>query len=133
LPGVTPQERSELVRRYFEIVHRDPSGTGELYAPNVVLHYSGSHRLSGEHRGPAAILNLFTQSATAFQGTQRLEVHDVVAGDQHAVALLQATAKRHGEPVMWQRVVVFHAESGRITEQWIIDGDQALVDELIGV
>lgn len=123
---------SAVIRNYFAAVHQDPRLTVELYHPDVTLHYSGRHRLSGDYHGTDAVLELFRQSREAFHGTQRLDLHDVVAGDRHAVALLAATAELRDSSVRWNRVVVFHVEDGRIAEQWIIDGDQALVDEVVG-
>ena len=129
---MTPEERATLVRRYFATVHRNPTETFDLYSSEVVLHYSGRHRLSGDHRGPAEVMELFDRSRQAFAGSQRLVVHDVLAGEDHAVALLSASAVLAGREVTWNRVVVFHAAGGLITEQWILDGDQQLVDDLIG-
>ncbi|MDQ6692502.1 MAG: nuclear transport factor 2 family protein [Candidatus Dormibacteraeota bacterium] len=129
---MTADERTELARRYFDAVHRDPAETVQLYTPGAVLHYSGGHRLSGDHHGPAAVQTLFQKSREAFAGSQRLEVHDVLGSEHHAIALLAASAERGGITVRWNRVVVFHMADGRISEQWIVDGDQRLVDELIG-
>lgn len=123
---------AQVVRRYFDAVHRDPALTADIYDPGVVLHYSGTHRLSGDHRGTEAVLELFRRSRAAFRGTQTLDVHDVVAGDEHAVALLQASAELEGRRMPWHRVVVFHVDGSRITEQWILDGDQQLVDRVVG-
>jgi ketosteroid isomerase-like protein len=78
----------ELIRRYFDAVRTDHSLTAALYAPDATLHYVGRHVLGGVYRGPQEILDLFRRSREAFRGTQRLELHDVVAGDRHAVALL---------------------------------------------
>ena len=122
---------ADVVHGYFAAVERDPTETSALYSPDVVLHYSGTHRLAGEHRGPAAIQELFRRSREAFNGTQRLEVHDVVASDDHGVALLAASAELDGRRVIWNRVVDFHISDGRITEQWILDGDQRLVDDIV--
>lgn len=124
-------ESAQLARRYFEAVHRDPSTTGELYSPGAVLHYSGKHRLSGDYRGPAAILDLFTHSRASFGGTQTLEVHDVLGSADHAVALLAASAELGGTRVHWNRVVVFHVSGNRIVEQWILDDDQALLERIL--
>jgi len=129
---VAEHDNAQLVRRYFEAVHRDPSETAELYHPGATLHYSGTHRLSGDHRGVDAVLDLFRLSREAFHGTQRLEVHDVLADDEHAVALLAASAELDRQRIHWHRVVVFHASAGRITEQWIVDADQPLVDAIVG-
>lgn len=129
---MTEHENATLIRRYFDAVHSDPARTAELYSVDVVLHYSGRHRLAGDHAGVEAVLELFRRSREAFRGTQRLEVHDILAGDAHVVALLDASAMLDGRPVGWPRAVVFHIAQGRITEQWIMDGDQALVAEIVG-
>jgi ketosteroid isomerase-like protein len=129
---VAHHANADVVRRYFTAVERDPTETSALYSPDVVLHYSGTHRLAGDHRGPTAIQELFQRSRDAFSGSQRLEVHDVLGSDDHGVALLAASAELDGRRVMWNRVVVFHISDGRITEQWILDGDQHLVDQIIG-
>src|SRR6266480_1379339 len=74
-----PDARAELVRRYFEAVRTDHTQTARLYAPDATLHYVGRHVLGGVYRGPQEIMELFRRSREAFRGTQRLELHDVVA------------------------------------------------------
>ena len=121
----------ELIRRYFDAVRTDHSQTAALYAPDATLHYVGRHILGGVYHGPQEILDLFGRSREAFRGTQRLELHDVVAGDRHAVALLKGSAERDGKHVEWQRVVVFHVQDGLIHEQWIHDSDQHVIEEAL--
>jgi ketosteroid isomerase-like protein len=121
----------ELVRRYFEAVRTDHSQTAALYAKDATLHYIGRHVLGGVYRGPAEILELFRRSREAFHGTQRLELHDVVAGDRHAVALLKGSAERDEKHYEWQRIVVFHVRDGLIREQWIHDSDQHVIEEVL--
>ena len=123
--------RAELVRRYFEAVRTDHTQTARLYAPDATLHYVGRHVLGGVYRGPQEILELFRRSREAFRGTQRLELHDVVSGDDHVVALLDGSAERDGERRQWRRVVVFHVRDGLISEQWIHDSDQHVVEEVL--
>jgi len=121
----------ELIRSYFDAVRTDHSQTATLYAPNATLHYIGRHILGGVYQGPAEILELFRRSREAFRGTQRLELHDVVANDRHAVALLSGSAERGGSHLKWQRVVVFHLQNGLILEQWIHDSDQHVIEEAL--
>ena len=121
----------DVIRRYFETVHTNVSAVPDLYTSDVVLHYVGRHRLGGEHRGRDGIRTLFEQSRQAFRGTQRLEVHDVVANQTHAVALLRASAERDGVSSEWHRVVVFHLTGDLIREQWIHDSDQHLIEEAL--
>src|ERR1041384_2729094 len=129
---MTPETAAELVRRYFAAVRRDPTQTAALYAPEATLHYIGRHVLGGTYHGREEIQQLFRRSREAFRGTQRLDLHDVVAGDDHVVALLNGSAERDGERRAWQRVVVFHVIDGLIAEQWIHDSDQHVVEEILG-
>jgi len=128
---VTAEAGAKLVRRYFEVVRTDHTQTARLYAPDATLHYVGRHRLGGEYRGPREIMELFRRSREAFRGSQRLELHDVVAGDDHVVALLNGSADGDGGRRQWRRVVVFHVHDGLITEQWIHDSDQHVVEEVL--
>jgi ketosteroid isomerase-like protein len=121
----------DLIRRYFDAVRTDHSQTVALYAPDATLHYVGRHVLGGVYHGPQEILDLFRRSREAFRGTQLLELHDVVAGDRHAVALLKGSADRGGKHLEWQRVVVFHVQDGLIREQWIHDSDQHVIEEAL--
>jgi len=121
----------DVIRRYFEIVHSNVHAVTELYTADAILHYVGRHALGGDHRGRDEIRALFARSREAFRGTQRLDLHDVVANGRHAVALLQASAERDGGRIHWRRVVVFHLEGELIREQWIHDSDQHLIEELL--
>jgi ketosteroid isomerase-like protein len=121
----------ELIKRYFDADRTDHSRTAALYAPDATLYYIGRHVLAGVYHGPQEILDLFSRSREAFHGTQRLELHDVVANDEHAIALLKGSAERNGKHLEWQRVVVFHVRGGLIHEQWIHDSDQHVVEEAL--
>lgn len=129
---MSAEAAADLVRRYFEAVRTDHTRTAELYAPDATLHYLGTHLLAGVYRGPQEILELFRRSRDAFRGTQRLELHDVLASDLHTVALLIGSAGgRGGRRLEWRRAVVFHVLDGRIQEQWIHDSDQRALEEAL--
>lgn len=128
---VSSEAAADLIRRYFDAVRTDHSRTAELYAPDATLHYVGRHVLGGVYRGPEEIIELFRRSREAFRGTQRLELHDVVASDHHVVALLNASAERAGRRLEWRRAVVFHVHHGLISEQWIHDSDQHVIEEAL--
>jgi hypothetical protein len=128
---VTGEAAIELVRRYFEFVRTDHTQTARLYTPEATLHYVGRHQLGGTYRGRQEILELFRRSREAFRGTQLLDLHDVVAGDDHVVALLDGSAEHDGARRHWRRVVVFHLRAGLIAEQWIHDSDQHVIEEVL--
>jgi hypothetical protein len=62
-----------------------------------------------------------------FQGIQ-LEVHDVVANDEHAIALLKARGQRKGREYSALEVDVFHIRDGKIAEFWSFSEDTRLTD-----
>lgn len=56
-------------------------------------------------------------------GTLKVELHDVVAGDEHAVALLTISAERAGRQLEDNTVLTSHIRDGKITEIWSHDTD----------
>jgi ketosteroid isomerase-like protein len=62
-------------------------------------------------------------------GTFRLEIHDVLANDEHVVILSTAHAERNGKTVANNGVQVAHVRDGRLVESWLHAADQYAVDE----
>jgi uncharacterized protein len=62
-------------------------------------------------------------------GTLALELHDVLANDEHAVALYTTRAEREGRRVEDNAVGTFHIHDGKITEIWVQATDLYAVDE----
>jgi ketosteroid isomerase-like protein len=55
----------------------------------------------------------------------KLEVHDVVANDDHAIALLRFGFDRDDLHLEGPEVWVSHMAGGKITETWVFIDDQA--------
>jgi ketosteroid isomerase-like protein len=64
-----------------------------------------------------------------FDGSVQLELHDVVANDEHAVALQRATGSRKGKEYDALEIDIFHIRDGEVTEFWSFSEDQRLTDE----
>jgi len=64
-------------------------------------------------------------------GTLRLEVHDVPANDDHAVALVRTMAERGGRNYDANEAHVAHYRDGRLTEFWPLSSDQQALDDLL--
>jgi ketosteroid isomerase-like protein len=62
-------------------------------------------------------------------GTLRVELHDVVANDQHTVALFTVRAERAGKKLADNTVLESHIRDGKMTEAWIYQTDLYAVDE----
>ena len=68
-------------------------------------------------------------SSLSWLGSFRLELHDVLANDEHVVALVTGTAERDGKALNDNGVQVFHMKGGKVAEQWFNPGDQYAADE----
>ncbi len=55
------------------------------------------------------------------------ELHDVVANDDHAIALGSATATRGGVTLTYRTAEIFHMRDGRATERWAFSDDTAAI------
>ena len=106
----------------------DMAALNELFAPDVVWHLGGNNQLSGTHKGRDAVFAAFAKSVTLSGGTFKVELHDVVANDEHAVALTRATASREGRSIDVGDVDVYHIKGGKVTEMWSFTADQAATD-----
>ena len=101
-----------------------------LLADDVTFHFLGHTPLSGAYDGLGEVLGYFArlqQSGAAFT----FEVHDLLADDEHAVAVLTGTAQRSGKRTEQKVVHVFHTNpDGKVTDWWNFWEDQAALDEL---
>ena len=55
--------------------------------------------------------------------TIKYELHDVVANDDHAIALGTATATRNGKTFEYRTAEIFHIRDGKATERWAFSDD----------
>jgi ketosteroid isomerase-like protein len=120
----------DLVRRGFAAF-----GTGdiatlrELLADDVIWHVGGRSPITGDYKGIDEVLGFFAQLAERAGGTFRVDVHDLLANDEHVVALVKGTAERDGKTLNDNGAQVFHVQGGKVTEEWFHAGDQYASDE----
>ena len=103
----------------------------ELFDDNIVWHTPGNNSLSGDYEGKQAVYDFFGKIMEVTGGTFRLELHDVLANDEHGVALAVATGQREVKSLEDRQVQVFHLRGGKVTESWNHPGDQSAVDEFL--
>jgi uncharacterized protein len=121
----------DLIRKAYDAFGSGDRDTiEELFADNIAFHVSGRNSLSGDHMGKEQVFELFARLAEISEKSFRTELHDVLANDEHAVALQRWTAQREGKASLEDRnVSVFHIRGGKITEVWHHAGDQYAQDE----
>lgn len=110
----------------------DFAALNDLFDENVVWHVPGRSQLAGEYRGRDEVYAFFGRLMEVTEGSFRLELHAVLADDEHGVALVTASGSRSGHSVSTQDAHVFHLRDGHVTEFWTATTDQYAGDELFG-
>ncbi len=100
-----------------------------FFTDDVVWHVPGNSPLSGDYRGKDEVLGFFARSMELTGGTLRIEVHDVLANDEHGVALTRVTAEREGRSLDSLNAHVVHITDGMVSESWFHSQDQYADDE----
>jgi ketosteroid isomerase-like protein len=123
-------QNEELLRKGFEAF-----STGDLdtvqgtFADDIVWHVPGTSQLSGDYKGQGEVMGWLGKNLELSGGSLKTEVHDILANDEHGVALFTVTAQREGKSLRDNACQVVHLSGGKVTESWIHPGDQATVDE----
>ncbi len=123
---------AQLVRQgYDAFIAGDMEWLNEHLAENIVWHVPGNNVLSGDYRGREEVLSFFARSVQA--AIPSFDVHDVVASDDHTIALLNVRFTRtdNGQTLDGRSVQVFHIEEGKALESWTTSEDQAALDAFL--
>jgi ketosteroid isomerase-like protein len=123
----------EATRTAFEAFMK---GDTEALAPHIaddaVWHIPGSHRFAGTFEGKAAIMGRSQEQAEAGVQTSFDEIHDIVGGDDHVVALMRTSVTGPGGSAAGNAIFVLHVKDGTATEFWAYNEHQAEIDRLLG-
>jgi uncharacterized protein len=117
---------------YAAFAKADFVALNDLFAEDVVWHESGRNQLSGEYLGRDAVYQFFGRLMEITEGTFHIDVHAILADDEHGVALVTSTASRGGETMTVNDAHVFHLRDGKVVEFWNASTDSYAIDELIG-
>ena len=89
----------------------------EMIDDDIVWHEIGSDE---PIRGKQALGERL--SGAAFSSV-RIETHDIVANDDHAVMLVTATATMGDKQLVYRTAEIYHMKDGKITERWAFSDD----------
>lgn len=97
------------------------AATGEaLMADDVVWHEIGR---SEPRRGKAEV----RAGMGDIDYTITARTHDILANDDHAIVLADATATRGGRTLDYRVAEIYHIRDGKITERWAFSDDTAAI------
>jgi uncharacterized protein len=126
------QAEEAVVLRFAEaMVSRDVGVIAASFADDVVFHIPGRNTLSGDYRGKREVLTrLFQAWEEAFGGLE-VDVHDVLANDDHVVLLSDRRATRDDRKVEMRSATVYHVRDGKIAEAWFFEWDPYAIDDFL--
>jgi uncharacterized protein len=130
---VADHPNAELFRRgYTAFQTGDLDTVRSLFAPDIVWHVPGKSHLAGDYSGVDNVIGLFMRNFEETNGTFKVELHDILANDEHAVALATTSGQKNGKSLRDNYTHVVHISNGKLTESWIFDEHQDEVDAFWG-
>jgi ketosteroid isomerase-like protein len=117
---------------YAAFAKGDFAVLNDLFAEDLLWHDAGRNQLSGEYRGREAVYGLFGKLMEVTEGSFHIDLHAVLADDEHGVALVVIAASRGGRSIEVNEAHVFHMRDGRVVEFWNASTDMYAADELLG-
>jgi uncharacterized protein len=125
----------ELMRGAFAAFQRGDMEAlqNKYFAADVRYHVAGRSQVAGDYEGVGAVLGLFARLFELSGGTLSLELHDVVAGDEHTVALFAIRAEREGRKLDENEILIGHITAdGKAAEIWTVASNAYAFDEFWG-
>ena len=121
--------RADTVRRGYAAF-----GTGDMdtmrtiLAADVAWHAPGQGPQAGDFQG---IENVIAEFGRLFQdsgGTFRVEITEILEGDESVVVLARESASREGRTLDQRYAHIFHFRGDQVSEAWVVNYDQAEAD-----
>lgn len=117
VPKMGAQEDVALVRRGYEAYSAGDMDTLKgLFTENAVWRVGGSGALSGVKQGRDEVLAYFGELGSRSNGTVKVNVEDVAAGDRYVIGVQSNHAERDGKSLDQRAVLVFTLADGKVTE-----------------
>ena len=115
----TEHPNATLVRQALESFNRgEMQGFADLIADDVVWHQIGAETVHGKE----AMAQALPGGEVDWQITA--DVHDVVANDDHTIALVDAHATRgDGRTLDYRTAEIMHIRDGKLIERWAFSDD----------
>ena len=95
----------------------------DMIADDVVWHMIG---VAEPAMGKEAMMRAMgSYGDVSFTG----HVHDVVANDDHTIALVETTATRGGQSLTYRTAEITHIRDGKVTERWAFSDDTEAINK----
>jgi ketosteroid isomerase-like protein len=128
-------EKADRLAEAMALVSRgDVEGFGDvLLADDVVWHWPGASKVSGDYQGRAAVLDLLRGFHSLTQNRLNVVPMDLLEGKDHLMSFTHVTAESDdGKLDVVMADAMTFDDSGRVVEYWTLSNDQKAVDAFIG-
>lgn len=120
---------ASIIRSAYELMGKgDAIGYAALLDDDVIWHES-TPGMQGEYRGRDQVLAFMGQVFVESGLQMSIDVHDVLANDEHAVILHETTGTMGERTLSNKYVDVYHLSNGKITEHWHLSLDPSADEE----
>ena len=117
---------ASAIRKMGEAMDRgDWEALDGAVADDVIWHEIGG---SEPKRGRAAL----RAEGTAADYDIKFKLHDVIGGDDHTIALGEATATRGDKSLTYRTAEIYHMKDGKIAERWAFSDDTKAITDFFG-
>ncbi len=117
------------IRAAAEEIERsgDMTSQSDMLDDNVVWHEIGSDQ---PIRGKQALAERFSSMPEG--AGIKTDTHDILANDEHAIALVTATATMGDQELVYRTAEIYHMRDGKITERWAFSDDTDRINKFFG-
>jgi uncharacterized protein len=96
----------------------DMMSIADMLDDDVVWHEIGSDE---PVRGKQALMERWAGMPEGASIT--IDMHDVVANDDHTIMLVTATARMGDQELVYRTAEIYHVRDGKVTERWAFSDD----------
>jgi ketosteroid isomerase-like protein len=121
---------ARIKQLFAAFANRDMQTAKDVISEDAVWHFPGTRgRLAGDHSGREGILRFLASVMTLTQGTFHLDLQDVIASDDTAIALFTGHGERAGKTLHNPTCLRMQIRDGKIAELWEFVWDLEHVEE----
>jgi ketosteroid isomerase-like protein len=123
---VAEHPNAAVIRQMNEAMFSgDREKAASFVADDIVWHQIGAETLRGKEALAASMSDL---------GDAKLDydVHDIVASDDHVIALGTAHVTMGGRSIDYRTAEIYHVRNGQVTERWAFSDDTKAITDFFG-
>jgi ketosteroid isomerase-like protein len=130
--GMKPTLAVVIEKLYSDLAKGDLAAVQNACSDSMTFQVPGKSRLAGKYDKAAFVQVFAAKERELSGGSFKLEVHDVMASDQHATVLCTGKLVRDGKPVEFRAVHVWRFEGNKPLAGYIYPRDLYQYDSIWG-